>query len=181
MTFFGRVADPLPSPAVDQGKAQPAAGSKGKGISLKDPKVLGVLGAGAVVVLALVTRGGGEPAGAVGGEIDTRDTDLYGDLQPELEHIGDELEDLNQRGGRRKPRPRKPRPGQHDGQHHPHAPGPRPDPHKPHPHHTPPTKPEPEKPRGGGRLIGRHNTGIKPPRVPLRAKAIQPGSVAYGG
>lgn len=60
-----------------------------------------VIGAGLVAAFALGSRGKGaaadDQAGPDSYEIDTTQTDLYNDLQPELENIADQLNELRPR------------------------------------------------------------------------------------
>lgn len=89
--------------------ATPSAGS-GKSVSLSQKQLLMGGGVIAVVMLGLLNRSpGGEdtetdPETPGGYELDTRDTDLYNELQPELERIGDAIENWT--------RPPKPAPAQ---------------------------------------------------------------------
>lgn len=84
----------------------PASGG-GKGIKV-DQKVLMMGGAVVVALIAFASSRGA--AGTSGGnfdtvELDTTETDLYTAVQPELERINDQLEDLAMR---EKPAPAKP-------------------------------------------------------------------------
>jgi hypothetical protein len=89
--------------AGGSGGAYPAAGptsSGGAKVKLGKRELM-IGGAVAVAGLALVARSrgggetsdGGDSASADRFEIDTRDTDLYNDLQPELEAIQDAIRD----------------------------------------------------------------------------------------
>lgn len=87
----------LPSAAPAAPAAPAAAPAAGGGNPLTANKNLLMVGGLVVVaVIALVnSRGKAEPTGTADDfEIDTRDTDLYNDLQPELEQIGDQLSRL---------------------------------------------------------------------------------------
>lgn len=83
------------------GSAPPAAARPVAGASLLQNKTALYVG-GAVVVAAIAAfsalRGGGSGGGDDGSAepftLDTTATDLYGDLQPELEQIGDKLDQI---------------------------------------------------------------------------------------
>lgn len=84
------------------GGSSPAPGGRRAMPRLSQRQQLAAAGAVAVVGLALYTRsksGGGDVTGAADNpssvyELDTRDTDLYNELQPELERVSDALDEL---------------------------------------------------------------------------------------
>lgn len=112
------------SPAAGSGGS--SGGSVGVGRVRVDKKTAAWAGAGVVVLLGLLAARSSassdpDPEGA-DFELDTTETDLYNELQPELENIGDQLDELNDR----RPRPRRPKPHRGNGGPRPPKPGPRP-------------------------------------------------------
>jgi len=84
---------PKTSPAATDGQAPPSGSTTPK----VNQKTLMWAGAAVVALVALVASRGGDPATdpeATGTELDTRETDLYNELQPELENVADRLEEL---------------------------------------------------------------------------------------
>ena len=103
-----RVFPAAPSPAAG-GTASPG-GKIGVGRVKVDKKTAAWAGAGVVVLLGLLaarsnssSSDGTDPT-IDPAELDTTETDLYNELQPELENIANQIGDL-----RNKPRPQKPK------------------------------------------------------------------------
>lgn len=87
----------------------PSAPSPGLGRLRVDKKTLAWVGAGVVAVVALFAgrNQSTDPEASGTAELDTSETDLYNELQPELENISDQLSEL-QPGVSTGPRPPKP-------------------------------------------------------------------------
>lgn len=124
MSYFqveGSKPAPGSTPGSGTGATPPATRRAKVESNLTRHKTLYLAGAGVGVVgLALFMSRGDAPAddGAEGDsateyELDTRDTDLYNELQPELEQISDQIRDTRgpqgPRGRRGKPAPKRPR------------------------------------------------------------------------
>lgn len=109
------LADPNPvarvagAPAAPAAAAGPAPAAPSRGVRVPTKTLLMGGAVLAVVVVALITsrRSGkaADDAGPASYEIDTTETDLYNDLQPELEQIGDQLGEII---GNQTPRPAPP-------------------------------------------------------------------------
>lgn len=153
------------SPAAGPSSSSSGSGGGGGSVSLgplgrvgKREAMIG--GAGLVAVLALVARAraggdassGGEdgPDGEGAYELDTRYTDLYNDLQPELENIAGAVRDVPKAVIAGLPKPAAPKP-----------------PKKPPKPKKPKPKPKPKKP-GGKKPPKKKPPKKKPPRKPPR-------------
>ncbi|MDR6212175.1 hypothetical protein QE364_003906 [Nocardioides zeae] len=96
----------------------PATGATGRALGGMRPQMLAVVGAGVVVIAGLVSasrkgeNGGDEdPLSIQTGIANTTATDLYNELQPELENIADRLNDLTPKATTPMiPNPTEPRP-----------------------------------------------------------------------